>query len=434
MFIFAVVNNGVVMANKDLIKDIIIENQRLVSAVKFYQRDYVFEDGLNYVLVGLRRAGKSYLMYQRIHQLLASGHRIEEICYFNFEDDRLGVMALADLDTIKTVFEEMFDTQPVFFFDEIQVVEGWEKFARRLADQKYRVYVTGSNAKMLSSEIATTLGGRFLVKEVFPLSFAEYLSFVGIDVSEKNALHLYKKEILRHFETYFRFGGLPEVMNVSDKRSWLSGLFNKVFFGDLIARYDIRNDFGLRLLAKKLAESVKQPSSYNRLANVVTSAGKKTSTDTVIDYVSYMSESWLLLPVENIIGKLTERNTQRKYYFIDNGILNLFLTDPETSLLENMVAIHLVKRWGDRVFFYHNGAEVDFYLPDAERLIQVAYSLDDPETLQRETEALAKVAKRLNVSDLLIITKDEETVLENKGKTINVVPLWKWLLVRQNLS
>lgn len=418
------------MANKDLIKDIIVENQRFVSRVKFHQRDYAFEDGLNYVLVGLRRAGKSYLMYQRIHQLLAAGHRIEEICYFNFEDDRLGVMTLPDLDAIKSAYEEMFDTQPVFFFDEIQIVEGWEKFARRLVDQKYRVYVTGSNAKMLSSEIATTLGGRFLVKEVFPLSFAEYLSFVGIDVSEKNALHLHKKEILRHFETYFRFGGLPEVMNVEDKRSWLSGLFNKIFFGDLIARYDIRNDFGLRLLAKKLAESVKQPSSYNRLANVVTSAGKKTSTDTVIDYVNYMCESWLLLPVENIIGKLTERNTQRKYYFIDNGILNLFLTDPETSLLENMVAIHLVKRWADRVFFYHNGVEVDFYLPDAEQLIQVSYSLDDPDTLQRETEALTKVAKHMNVNDLLIITKDEETVLEKDGKTIKVVPLWKWVLER----
>lgn len=418
------------MANKDLIKDIIVENQRFVSNVKFHQRDYAFEDGLNYVLVGLRRAGKSYLMYQRIHQLLASGHRIEEICYFNFEDDRLGVMTLPDLDAIKSAYEEMFDTQPVFFFDEIQIVEGWEKFARRLADQKYRVYVTGSNAKMLSSEIATTLGGRFLVKEVFPLSFAEYLSFVGIDVSEKNALHLHKKEILRHFETYFRFGGLPEVMNVEDKRSWLSGLFNKIFFGDLIARYDIRNDFGLRLLAKKLAESVKQPSSYNRLANVVTSAGKKTSTDTVIDYVNYMCESWLLLPVENIIGKLTERNTQRKYYFIDNGILNLFLPDPETSLLENMVAIHLVKRWADRVLFYHNGIEVDFYLPDAEQLIQVSYSLDDPDTLQRETDALTKVAKHMNVNDLLIVTKDEETVLDKDGKTIKVVPLWKWVVER----
>lgn len=416
------------MVSKDLIKDIIAENQRFVSSVSFHQRDYAFEEGLNYVLVGLRRAGKSYLLYQRIRQLLDAGHRMEEICYFNFEDDRLGVMTLADLDTIKSAYEEMFDTQPFFFFDEIQIVEGWEKFARRLADQKYSVYITGSNAKMLSSEIATTLGGRYETKEVFPLSFAEYLSFSGIDVKEKNALHLYKREILRHFETYFRFGGLPEVMNVQDKRSWLSGLFNKIFFGDLIARYDIRNDFGLRILTKKLAESVKQPSSYNRLANVVSSTGKKTSTDTVIDYVNYMCESWLLLPLENILGKLTERSTQRKYYFIDNGILNLFLPDPEASLLENMVAIHLIKRFGDEVYFYHNGVEVDFYLPEQGKLIQASYSLQDNDTFQRETEALIKVSKRLNVNDLMIITKDEETVLEKDGKTIQVMPLWKWVL------
>ena len=416
------------MLSKDLIKDIIVENQRFISSVSFFERDYAFEDALNYVLVGLRRAGKSYLLYQRIHQLLEKGHRMEEICYFNFEDDRLGIMTLADLDIIKSAYEEMFDTQPVFFFDEIQIVEGWEKFARRLADQKYRVYITGSNAKMLSSEIATTLGGRYMIMEVFPLSFAEYLSFSGINVKEKNALHLHRKEIVKHFETYFRFGGLPEVMNVADKRSWLSGLFNKVFFGDLIARYDIRNDFGLRILAKKLAESVKQPSSYNRLANVVSSTGKKASTDTVIDYVNYMCESWLLLPLENIIGKLTERNTQRKYYFIDNGILNLFLPDPEASLLENMVAINLIRKYKNEVCFYHNGVEVDFYLPEQKKLIQASYSLQDESTFQRETEALIKVSKRLEVNYLMIITKDEETVLEKDGKTIQVVPLWKWLI------
>lgn len=416
------------MLSKDLIKDIIVENQHFISSVSFFERDYEFEDALNYVLVGLRRAGKSYLLYQRIHQLLKKGHRMEEICYFNFEDDRLGIMTLADLDIIKSAYEEMFDTQPVFFFDEIQIVEGWEKFSRRLADQKYRVYITGSNAKMLSSEIATTLGGRYMIMEVFPLSFAEYLSFSGINVKEKNALHLYRKEIVKYFEFYFRFGGLPEVMNVADKRSWLSGLFNKVFFGDLIARYDIRNDFGLRILAKKLAESVKQPSSYNRLANVVSSTGKKASTDTVIDYVNYMCESWLLLPLENIIGKLTERNTQRKYYFIDNGILNLFLPDPEASLLENMVAINLIRKYKNEVYFYHNGVEVDFYLPEQKKLIQASYSLQDESTFQRETEALVKVSKRLEVNDLMIITKDEETVLEKDGKTIQVVPLWKWLL------
>ena len=416
------------MVNKDLTKDIIVENQRFVSSIHLFQRDYAFEDGLNYVLVGLRRAGKSYLLYQRIRQLLDKGHRIEEICYFNFEDDRLGVMTQGDLDTVKAAYEELFDTKPIFFFDEIQVVEGWEKFARRLADKKYRIYITGSNAKMLSSEIGTTLGGRFLTKEVFPLSFAEYLSFSGINVKKKNSLHLYKKDIMRHLETYFRFGGLPEVVNVQDKRSWLSGLFNKIFFGDLVARYNIRNDYGMRLLTKKLAESVKQSSSYTRLANIVTSAGKKTSTDTVIDYVNFMCESWLLIPVENIIGKLTERSTQRKYYFIDNGILNLFLTDPETSLLENIVAVNLVKRYGDRVFFYHNGVEVDFCLPDAGKLIQISYTLQDSETIQRETDGLIKVSNRLNINDLLIVTKDEETVLEIEGKTINVVPLWKWLL------
>ncbi len=416
------------MLSKDLIKDIIVENQHFISSVSFFERDYEFEDALNYVLVGLRRAGKSYLLYQRIHQLLKKGHRMEEICYFNFEDDRLGIMTLADLDIIKSAYEEMFDTQPVFFFDEIQIVEGWEKFARRLADQKYRVYITGSNAKMLSSEIATTLGGRYMIKDVFPLSFAEYLSFSGINVKEKNALHLYRKEIVKYFEFYFRFGGLPEVMNVADKRSWLSGLFNKVFFGDLIARYDIRNDFGLRILAKKLAESVKQPSSYNRLANVVSSTGKKTSTDTVIDYVNYMCESWLLLPLENIIGKLTERNTQRKYYFIDNGILNLFLPDPAASLLENMVAINLIRKYKNEVCFYHNSVEVDFYLPEQKKLIQASYSLQDESTFQRETEALIKVSKRFEVDDLMIITKDEETILEKDGKTIQVVPLWKWLL------
>ena len=416
------------MLNKDLIKDIIVENQRFVSSISFHERDYAFEDNLNYVLVGLRRAGKSYLLYQRIQQLLSQGHGIEEVCYFNFEDDRLGVMTLADLDTIKSAYEEMFDTQPVFFFDEIQIVEGWEKFARRLADQRYRVYITGSNAKMLSSEIATTLGGRYIIKEVFPLSFAEYLSFAGIDVKEKNALYLHKKEIVKHFETYFHFGGLPEVIQVQDKRSWLSGLFNKIFFGDLIARYDIRNDFGLRILAKKLAESVKQPSSYNRLANVVSSTGKKTSTDTVIDYVNYMCESWLLLPLENILGKLTERAPQRKYYFIDNGILNLFLPDPETSLLENMVAISLIRKYKDEVCFYHNGVEVDFYLPEQQKLIQASYSLQDDDTFRRETEALIKVSNHLNVNDLMIVTKDEETVLEKDGKRIRVMPLWKWVL------
>ena len=158
---------------KDLIKLLIIEYQNYVTQVDLVYRDIEFMDGLNYVFVGLRHAGKSYLMFQRIAQLIKQGHKREEILYFNFEDDRIDSLDVSDLDLIKTCYEEMYDCRPVFFLDEVQLVDRWEKFARRLADQKYQVYITGSNAKMLSSEIATTLGGRYMIHEVYPYSFVE---------------------------------------------------------------------------------------------------------------------------------------------------------------------------------------------------------------------------------------------------------------------
>lgn len=170
---------------KDLIKLLIAEYQTYVSQIELIPRDVELVDGLNYVFVGLRHAGKSYLMFQRIAQLIEQGHKKEEILYFNFEDDRIDFLEVNDLDLIKTCYEEMYDSRPIFFLDEIQLVDRWEKFARRLADQKYQVYITGSNAKMLSSEIATTLGGRYMIHEVYPYSFQEYLNAGGIDIHEK---------------------------------------------------------------------------------------------------------------------------------------------------------------------------------------------------------------------------------------------------------
>lgn len=413
---------------KDLIKYLISYYQQFVSNVAFHPRDYAFEANANYVIVGLRRAGKSFLMYQRIHQLIAAGHKQEEILYFNFEDDRIDFISLADLDLIKVCYEEMYDTKPIFFLDEIQNVTGWERFARRLADTGYRVYITGSNAKMLSSEIATTLGGRYLMLEVFPYSFRENLALEGIDAGEKNAFFTHRNEIVKAFESYFTDGGLPEITQIADKRSWMSSLFNKIFFGDLIARHQIRNDFALRILIRKLAESVKQPSSYSRMANIVSSTGKKISTDTVIDYIGYLAESWLILPFENIAAKLMDKEANRKYYFIDNGLLNLFLTDPVTSLLENLVAIRLRQLFGTDVYFYNKNVEVDFVVHTQGIAIQVSYRLDNPETRKRETEALLRYADIFPTQKLLLITKDEESTIEENGKSIHVMPAWKWLL------
>ena len=416
------------MITKETIKILIAEYQQKVIDVSFVERPYMIEDKLNYVFVGLRRVGKSYLMFQQIHKLIANGHDANEILYFNFEDDRLATMETSDLDLIKVSYEEMYDTKPIFFLDEIQIVAKWEKFVRRLADQGYRVYVSGSNAQMLSSEIATTLGGRFMIQHVYPFSFQEYLRLSGIDLNDKNTILRNRTDIIKVYEIYFRFGGLPEVFNLIDKRQWLSGLYQRIFFGDLISRYQIRNDFALRVLIRKLAESVKQPTSFNRLANVVSASGKKISTDTVIDYVEYLKETWMVIQFENIHAKLAEKESNKKYYFIDNGILNLFLIDPFTSLLENQVAISLHQLYGSNVYFYHHGVELDFYVPEIRLAIQVCYSLSDIETRRREVHALLKTAKHLDVDQMMIITKDEDDLIESDGWSIQVVPVWRWLV------
>ena len=414
--------------DKDALKLMIAEYQRYAAQVELVPRPYVFEDALNYVFVGLRRAGKSFLMFQRIRQLLKAGHSAGEVLYFNFEDDRLPKLETELLERIKTCYEEMFDCRPIFFLDEVQLVPGWEKFVRRLADQKYRVYVTGSNAKMLSAEIATTLGGRFMVHPVYPCSFPEFLTLSGINATEKNARYRERVRLVKAFENYLRSGGLPELVHVSGKREWLSNLYQKIFFGDLVSRYQIRNDFALRVLVRKLAESVKQPSSFTRLAHVVSASGKRISTDTVIDYLGYLKESWLIFPLENYSAKLADRESNKKHYFVDNGILNLFLLDPVASLLENLVAIQLRKRYGDEVYYYHSGIEVDFVVPDRQLAVQVCTSLADPETKEREVDALQKLSKRCPIKNRLIVTQDEEADIQTSEGAIEVVPAWKWLL------
>lgn len=413
---------------KDLIKYLISYYQEFVSQISFEKREYELEANANYVFVGLRRAGKSYLMYQHIHHLMEQGHLIEEMLYFNFEDDRIDSITISDLDLIKTCYEEMYDHRPIFFLDEIQNIKGWEKFARRLADTGYRVYITGSNAKMLSSEIATTLGGRYLIKDIYPFSFSEYLLYKKIDLSDKNARFKFRTAITKEYEEYFRNGGLPETLQMADKRAWISSLFNKIFFGDLVTRHQVRNDFALRIMIRKLAESVKRPTSYNRIASIASTVGKKISVDTVIDYMGYLQESWLILSYENIAAKLIDKESNRKYYFIDNGILNLFLLDPATSLLENQVAIRLRQKYGSQVYFYNKNVEVDFVVYDEGIAIQVSYSLSDPETEKREVDALLKLNKVLPMRKLMIICKDEERDITVNDVTIQVIPVWKWLL------
>ena len=415
--------------DKNIAKKLILENQLMVKGLNFIRRDVEFEPHSCYVLVGLRRAGKSYMLYQRIHDLLQQGHSIEEFLYFNFEDDRLENIQLSDLDIIKQSYEELFEHKPIFMLDEIQLVDGWEKFARRLADHKYLVYITGSNAKMLSKEISTTLGGRYMVQNVFPFSFKEFLKSKDIQL-EKQWEYLDNSHIKRAFNEYFHFGGLPELVLREEpfKRQWLGNLYNKIYFGDLISRYNIRNTVGLKMLVRKLAESIKQPQSYNRLANIVSTVAGKVKQETIVDYIEYIKDTCMVFSIENIEAKLQDKISNQKYYFIDNGILNLFLLDPETSLLENLVAIYLYEKYGEDLYYYYDNIEVDFCVFERGKAVQVSYSIEDTSTYERETKALLSYANRYNCQELYIITMDEEKDVTINGYDIHIMPVWKMLL------
>ena len=418
--------------DKNILKAVIADNMAEIPRYKVNPRNIHFEDAGNYVLVGLRRAGKSFLLYQRMQELLANGVKPHEMLYINFEDERLSAMKADELNLLLETHLEMYGVKPFFFLDEIQNITGWEKFARRLADTKHRVYITGSNAKMLSKDIQTTLGGRYIAVDVYPYDFREYLNAKNTKFSGDALFSTQgKAAILRSFNDYFRFGGLPETLMFSTKRDYLNSIYQKIYLGDIAARHSIDNLSALRVLLKKLAESVKQPISYNRIANIVSSTGVKISVNTVINYIEYARDAQLIVPMQNIAGKIVEKETKPKYYYADNGILNLFLIDGTTSLFENLAAINLLRKYGrsDSVFFYNKEIEVDFYLPETATAIQACYNPENADgALDREINVLLKISNFLECRKLLIITGDTEKTIEAGGKKIEVTPLWKWLL------
>jgi len=313
------------------------------------------------------------------------------------------------------------------FFDEIQNIKHWEKFARRLADEGYEIHITGSNSEMLSTQIASTLGGRFIVKEVLPLSFPEFLSFNDLKL-EKNYLYSSQNKLIKkQFESYFKYGGFPELYKFDDKRTYLSNLFQKLLYGDIIARYKVKNDKALLLLTKKIAESVNNETSINRIKNLIKSIGIPIGTNTAFEYLNYLHESYMVFPVTNFVNKFVEKESKKKYYFVDNGILMLFLHNQDTKLLENLVFIELKRRYQE-IYYYKRNYETDFYIPEKDLLIQVSYDISDIETEKRELKSLKKSIEELGCKNAKIITYDTDKEMELNGNKIEVISAWKWLL------
>lgn len=415
--------------NKEIIKIIIREKQQEIAEIQLVERNVCLEPSANYVFVGLRRAGKSYLMYEQIHSLIAKGKcGKEDILFVNFEDERISGISADNLGLIIDAYKEMYIRKPLVFLDEIQNIDGWEKFARRLADSKYQLFISGSNARMLSREIYTTLGGRFLVKEVFPFSFEEFLRFHKVNFEKNWQYGEVRNMVVNLFEKYFYFGGFAEAFNFADKRDYINSLYHKILIGDIIVRNDIRNDKALRTLMRKLAETVMHPVSLSKLKNAVDSSGLSIAKNTLIDYLEYAKDAYLIFDISNYSDKFSERETIKKRYFFDNGLLNLFLADPNSRLLENLIAIFLKKKYGEEVFYYKRNIEVDFFVPKDKLGIQVSYSVSDVATRQRECAALLKLHSVFDLEKLQVITYNQQETIEIEGVVIDVIPAWKYLL------
>lgn len=423
--------------NRDSLKQIMIDQKDIYLNNPLVPRQYSLESNVNYCFVGIRRTGKSYMMYQQIKQLEASGIPLSQIVYVNFEDERLLEMTAEDLNLILEIGLEISgtDVRPYLFLDEIQNINGWEKFVRRIADMKYRINITGSNSKMLSSEIASTLGGRFVIINVYPYSFSEYLS---ANHMEKNYLDTIstrdRADIQNQYNEYITYGAFPELVEIKNKRAFLNSIYQTVYLGDIITRNKITNDFAVRLILKKIAESVTKPLSFSRLTNIIKSTGLSIGKQTVINYVGYMTDSYLLFALQNYAAKLVEKETFPKYYFMDTGLLGLMLLDCKSAQLENLVAIELLRRYGaENVYFFENNVEIDFYVPSDNLAIQVSMQvLDDMDTRERETRAFVKLNNFIPGSKCILITNSEEDVLDCDGVHIEVIPIWKWLLEKES--
>lgn len=268
---------------------------------------------------------------------------------------------------------------------------------------KYKVSIIRSNRKMLSSEIASTLGGRFVIMSIYPYSFGEYLIANG---KEKNYLDTIstsdKANVLSMYNEYVTCGAFPELVEIKNKRTFLSSIYQTVYLGDIITR----------------------------LTNIAKSAGTSLGKQTVINYVGYMTDSYLIFPLTNYAAKLVDKETSPKYYFIDTGLVGLMLLDCKSAQLENLVAIELLRRYGaEDAFYFENNVEIDFYVPSEKLAIQVSLQvLDDMDTCERETRAFVKLHNFIPDAKCLIITNSEEASLECDSIPISVVPAWKWLL------
>jgi uncharacterized protein len=396
------------------------------------------------VIVGMRRSGKTYFLYQQIQELLASGVDRGRLLYLNFEDERLLPLAAADLSRIPEAFYRRFPSSREqlcwFFFDEIQNVPGWETFIRRLLDnEKVALVLTGSSARLLSREIASSLRGRSLSTEILPFSFAEALRHEGVEPPESWPPGAKARSLLEHrFERYLESGGFPEVQAISEdlRARVLQEYIDVVIFRDVVERHGVDNLPALRYLERKLLASPAGRFSVSKLFNDLKSQGMRVGKDTLYEYLAHLEDSFLLFTTAIASPSARVRQVNpRKCYPVDPGLaaaVSFRASADVGHLLESAVYLELRRR--GRALAYvatRSGYEVDFLAEDrmgSRELVQVCADLENPATRQRELRALEEGMQETSCERATLVTLREEGSAEMAGRQVRIVPAWRWLL------
>lgn len=392
---------------------------------------------------GVRRCGKSTLMEIAINELVESGVSVERILWLGFDDERLKNMTSDELDNVIVSYMEMYPDILIkdvyMFFDEIQLIKDWEYFVLRVYKSYCKnIYVCGSNATMLSTELSSALRGYPLEYETYPLSFNEYCRFRGIPT--KGFLEQDKARLRTAFEAYNMESAFPEIVLTSSKSEQiklLQGYFDTMLLKDLVEHYRISNIGVVRYFVKRIMANLTKPTSINAIYKDIKSQGLKVSKDDLYLWANYICDIFMFIRISRYDRSLIkEQKSLDKYYCIDNGLRGAVLmpqSNDNGKGLENVVLLQLnrIKQPSDKITYYQGEKECDFVLQRNEsviQLFQVTWDMTDENTREREVNGILEASQITGCDKLFIITKEEECLIEVEGKQIQVLPAWKWLL------
>ncbi|MEI7896797.1 MAG: ATP-binding protein [bacterium] len=413
---------------KDLIKTVIFDQQRMTWNKNHIARSYpenIIKSETIVVISGIRRCGKSTLLSQ------IRNENGEKDFYMNFDDERLIRFSVDHFQLLHETFIELFGIQKTFYFDEIQNIPDWERFIRRLHDEGYKVFLTGSNASMLSRELGTHLTGRYVQIELFPFSFAEFLTFKQVVWTEKDYYSTEgRASLIGHFNEYFHAGGFPLYLKEGSD-DYLKSLYESILYRDVLVRNKLVNERELLELVNYLASNVSKLSSFNGLTKI---AGVKNAT-TIRNYLSFLQDTYLIFQICKFDYSLKKQiQNHKKTYFIDNAMIRLLgfmFSEEKGRLLENIVFLELRRRRFE-IFYHFNRLECDFVIREGITIvqaIQVCHSFNTAQTKTREVSGLLEAMNVYGLEEGLILLQDtQEHTIEENGKVIRVMPVWKWLL------